>query len=157
MAGTESFKKLFTVEEANASLPLVRAIANDLATLSHEVIERRERLAMLSSNRRPGKTNDAYGEELAQIEEELERDTERLQEYVEELRALGVEPKNGPEGLLDFPCMMDGRVVFLCWKLGEPEVLYWHELEAGFRGRQPLYAESLSGGADTEQSGDLPG
>lgn len=157
MADTESFKKLFTVEEANASLPLVKAIACDLATLSHEVIERRERLAMLSSSRRPGRTNDAYGEELAQIEEELERDTERLQEYVEELRALGVEPKNGPEGLLDFPSLLDGRVVYLCWKLGEPEVLYWHELDAGFRGRQPLYAESLSADGSEDPSSDLSG
>jgi hypothetical protein len=152
MSEAESFKKFFTVEEANASLPLVRAIASDLAALSREVIERRERLAMLSGSRKPGKSKDAYGEELAQIEEELVRDTERLQEYVEELRALGVEPKNGPEGLIDFPTMMDGHVVFLCWKLGEPEILHWHELDAGFRGRQLLYAESLSGESVGEQS-----
>jgi hypothetical protein len=102
-------------------------------------------LVALRSNR-PGKhSRDAYAEELSQIEEELEKDTQQLREYVEELRALGVEPKNGPEGLIDFPAMMDGRVVFLCWRLGEAEVLHWHELEAGFAGRQPLCAGSMSG------------
>ena len=137
-------RKVFTVEQANAALPLVRAIATDLARLSSDVIERRERLSFLIGGRDRG-VKDAYGEELAHVQEELQRDSERLQEYVEELRELGVEPKNGPEGLLDFPAVMDGRPVFLCWKLGEPEVLHWHELEAGFRGRQPLTADSAHG------------
>ena len=135
-------KRLFTLEQANAALPLVRAIATDLANLSREVIERRERLAFLSS-RRPANSKDLYSEELAQIQEELEKDGQRLQEYVLELRELGVEPKNGPEGLIDFPSMMDGRIVYLCWKLGEAEVLHWHELDAGFRGRQSLVAGSV--------------
>lgn len=143
--GLESYKprRLFTVEQANAALPLVRAIATDLAQLSREVIERRERLSQLRSGREQ-KSFGPYSEELSQIEEELEKDTERLQEYVEELRALGVEPKNGPEGLVDFPSFVDGRLVYLCWKLGESEVLHWHDLEAGFSGRQPLTADSVA-------------
>ena len=67
----------------------------------------------------------------------------RLQEFVDELRDLGVEPKNGPDGLIDFPSMMDGRLVYLCWKLGEPEVQHWHELDAGFAGRHSLMADSV--------------
>jgi hypothetical protein len=136
-------RRLFTLEQANAALPLVRAIAGDLALLSREVIERRERLAQLRGGREL-KSYGPYSEELAQVELDLERDSQRLQEYVEELRDLGVEPKNGPEGLIDFPCEMDGRLVWLCWKLGEPEVLYWHELDAGFAGRQPLVAGSVA-------------
>jgi hypothetical protein len=131
------------VEQANAALPLVRAIASDLADLTREVIERRERLSLLR-NGRHAERQDAYSAELAQIEDELEKDALRLQEYIGELRALGVEPKNGLEGLVDFPSMMDGRPVYLCWKLGEPEVLHWHELDAGFQGRQPLVAGSVS-------------
>jgi hypothetical protein len=137
-------RKVFTVEQANAALPLVRAIATDLAELSRDVIERRERLSLLMGGRQREK-RDLYGDELAHIEEELKRDTERLQDYLEELRELGVEPKNGPEGLIDFPAIMDGRAVYLCWKLGEPEVLYWHDLDAGFRGRQPLTAGAAGG------------
>ncbi|MEX2114081.1 MAG: DUF2203 domain-containing protein [Pirellulales bacterium] len=138
-------KRLFTVEQANAALPLVRSITADLVRLSREVMERRERLAHLTAGRNAA-AGDPYSEELAQIEEELEKDSAQLGEYVDELRALGVEPKSGPEGLVDFPSKMDDRIVFLCWKLGESEVTNWHELDAGFRGRQSLVAGSLSDG-----------
>ena len=145
--------KLFTVEQANAALPLVRAITADLVQLSQEVMERRERLALLSAGR-PNSTKDPYSEELLQIEEELEKDSEQLQAYVDELRELGVEPKSGPEGLVDFPCMMDDRIVFLCWKFGEPEVTHWHELAAGFAGRQSLVAGSAVSDGDAATNGE---
>lgn len=141
--------KLFTVDQANAVLPLVRAITTDLATLSREVLERRQRLATLTAGRNSS-AKDPYSEELAQIEEELDKDTEQLDAYVEELRELGVEPKGGPEGLVDFPSLMDDRIVFLCWKLGEPEVTHWHELNAGFAGRQSLVAGSVVPGDDLQ-------
>jgi hypothetical protein len=136
--------KIFTIEQASAVLPLVKAITADIVQLSREVIDRRERLAVLTAGR-TSKHQDLYGEELAQIEEELEKDTERLKEYVNELCDLGVEPKSGPEGLVDFPCLIDGRLAYLCWKHGEPEILYWHELDAGFQGRQPLMAAEIAG------------
>ena len=136
--------KLFTVEKANKTLPLVQAVAADMARLSQEVIQRRQRLAFLMERRRtPGK--DPYQEELNQIEEELASDAARLQEYADELRQLGVEPKGAAEGLVDFPAMLNGRLVYLCWKLGEPEVQYWHDLEAGFQGRQPLGKQTAEG------------
>lgn len=135
-----SGQKTFTVQEANASLPLVRAIASDLMRLSRDVVERRQRLAFLSAGRNRH-SHDPYQEELAQIEEELDKDSRQLQEYVEELRQLGVEPQSATEGLVDFPAVLDGRLVYLCWQLGEPEVLYWHECGEGFRGRHPLTVE----------------
>ena len=144
--------KLFTVEQANAVLPLVRAITADLVKLSRDVTDRRERLALLSAGRKAS-AKDPYTEELAQIEEELEKDSEQLQAYVEELRELGVEPKSGPEGLVDFPCLMDERIVLLCWKLGEPEVTHWHELDAGFAGRQSLVAGSGVSGDSASDDG----
>ena len=149
-------KKLFTVSEANAALPLVRAIVGDLAALSRDVAERRERMAHLLAGRDEVEADDLYSEELVQIEQELDKDAERLAGFVQELRELGVEPKNPAEGLVDFPSMMDGRVVYLCWKLGEAEVLYWHEIDTGFSGRQSLTAESLSdeGGAELGDSFD---
>ena len=150
------WRKIFTVESANASLPLVRAIVTDLAQLSREVVERRERLSLLLAGRERG-VQDAYGEELSQIEEELEKDSLRLQEYVEELRQLGVEPKNGPEGLVDFPALLEGRPIYLCWRLGESEVLHWHDLDAGFRGRQPLTAGTAAGGSSGGASDALGG
>jgi hypothetical protein len=60
-----------------------------------------------------------------------------LSNYIDELRRLGVELK-GADGLCDFYSIMDGREVFLCWRLGEPDVRFWHDLDAGFAGRRPL-------------------
>lgn len=136
--------KLFTIEQANAMLPLVRAITTDLAQLGRDVLERRQRLALVAAGRhlKPG---DPYADEVAQMQSELERDQQKLLDYVGELRELGVEPKGAIEGLVDFPSEQDGRIVYLCWRLGEPEVLFWHDLEAGFAGRQPLTAGSVAG------------
>jgi len=132
-----NFRRLFTVEEANARLPLVRAIATDLSSLARDLVERRQRLDALSAGRKVSST-DVYRDELAEMERGIVRDARRLEEYVDELQELGVEAKGAIEGLIDFPSMMDGRVVYLCWKLGESEVMHWHELDAGFLGRQPL-------------------
>ena len=146
-------RKHFTVEEANAMLPLVKAIARDLSSLAHEVKDRRDRLDDLHSGR--GRDKDViFSEEVAQIERELEADTEQLQEYAEELRQLGVEPKDAFQGLVDFPAIMDDREVYLCWKLGEPEVLFWHDIKAGFAGRQALTADAAA--QDGEQDQELP-
>lgn len=149
MAETREKKpRTFTLEQANATLPLVRVIVKDLADLSRDVIDRRQRLTHLLAGR-TAEQSDIYSEELGQIEEELEKDGHRLRDYVEELVALGVEPKNGPEGLVDFPTVLDGKPAYLCWKLGEPEVLFWHEIDAGFAGRQ-----SLTAGVGAESGGD---
>ena len=129
--------RVFTVEEANKMLPLIRAITADVVKLSQEMIDRRQRLDYLKAGRDVD-SDDPYGEELAQMEEQQEKDNERLVEYVTELRQLGVEPKTLSEGLIDFPSLVDGRLVFLCWKHGEPEVQFWHDLDAGFAGRQPI-------------------
>lgn len=153
-------EKIFTVEEANAMLPLVRAIVSDLVELSRDVIDRRQRLSQLvahdeEDDRRD--PSDPYKSELVQIREELEKDALRLQEYVDELRQLGVEPKSAPEGLVDFPAMIEDRRVYLCWKLGEPEVLHWHELDAGYPGRQPLAAGTAAQPADDADGGETAG
>ena len=84
-----------------------------------------------------------YAEELAQSQAELDAEEQKLTSYIEELKRLGVEFK-GPDGLCDFYSIMNGREVFLCWRLGEPEVSHWHDLDAGFAGRQAAAPESAS-------------
>ncbi len=131
-------KKYFSVEEANRTLPLVRQIVGDVVRQFQVVSELSTRLAAVSRRepRRKGQA-DPYSEELAHSKAELEIEEEKLRSYQEELERLGVELK-GSDGLCDFPCLKDGREVYLCWKLGEPEVGHWHELNAGFAGRQPI-------------------
>jgi hypothetical protein len=144
-------QKLFTVEEANAALPLVQAIVKDVVRVSHDIVERRERLCQVRAGRKPT-SGDLYAEELAQTEQDLEQERARLYEFAGELRELGVELKDGLIGLVDFPSRVDDRIVYLCWKLGEPEVLHWHELDEGFSGRKSLTADiAANGGAGTER------
>ena len=144
--------KLFTVEEANAMLPLVRAITGDMVALSRDVVERRERLSQIK-NHRESATQDPYGDEVAHVEQELEKDIDRLNEFARELLVLGVEPKGATEGLVDFPTQIDGRIVYLCWRYNEPELLYWHEIDGGFAGRQPLTVGSVSGDLASDTDG----
>jgi hypothetical protein len=129
-------RKYFTVEEANKALPLVRMIVGDIVRQYRVVEDLQQRLSMVSKDRRrPSK--DLYSEELAQSQAELDTEEQKLRSYIEELKRLGVEFK-GPDGLCDFYSIIDGREVFLCWRLGEPEVAHWHDLDAGFSGRLPL-------------------
>jgi hypothetical protein len=128
-------KKHYTVSEANATLPLLRSILRDITELAADLEERHQRLACLKNARN---VDSAHQEEIQQIVADFERDQERMKDYEQELRNLHVELKDYFTGLVDFPGLMDGREVFLCWRLGEPEVGYWHELDAGFAGRQKL-------------------
>jgi hypothetical protein len=137
-------RKFFTVQQANSALPLVRAIVADITKLAHELRERHERLGRGAAPRR-GALSDAHEEELRQAQEEFDQARERMRDYEHELEQLGVELKDYFTGLIDFPARLNGRPVYLCWRLGEPEVAHWHELEAGFAGRQPLTADAVNG------------
>jgi hypothetical protein len=147
-------KDVFSIEQATAMLPLVSVIAADISHLSRDLIDRRRRLEYLMAGRNPN-DHDVYHEELVQVQADLEQDSRNLREYLGELKALGVEPANGPEGLVDFPAILDGRKVALCWKLGEPEVNYWHEAEAGCAQRRPLTVGSIADGGADDFNGDL--
>src|SRR4051794_24806810 len=134
-------KKFFTPQEANATLPLVRAVVSDIARLAQSLRERHERLQRI--RRKPeGHLSEAHREEIEQSEGEFERAREQMVEFERELRQVGVELKDPFLGLVDFPSLMGGRVVYLCWRLGEPDVSHWHELDAGFAGRRKLLVDA---------------
>jgi hypothetical protein len=130
-------KLYYTPARANAALPLVRAIVQDIVDLANSLRERYERKPAPRAGARAG-VSSAREEDLQQVEEEMERGKQRMRELERELAALGVELKDCFTGLIDFRCRMDGREVYLCWRLGEPAVAHWHELDAGFAGRQKL-------------------
>jgi hypothetical protein len=129
----KSGKKYFTVTEANAVLPLARSIVRDIAELADSLQERYDRLTA---------AGDLAGDQKEEWEQELEQDQEKMRVYVEELQDLGIELKDFHTGLVDFPARMGNREVYLCWKLGEPEVAHWHELDAGFAGRRKIKAQT---------------
>ncbi|MFN8007493.1 MAG: DUF2203 domain-containing protein [Terriglobia bacterium] len=124
------FDRLFSVNEANALLPRLREL---LAQVRVE----RERLLSLQPEIEKAQSLHIYdwgtprGAEYIGI-------VEAYQSAVKSIEELGVLVKDLDIGLCDFPHKMGGKVVFLCWKQDEDEVAWWHDLEAGFGGRQPL-------------------
>ncbi len=69
---------------------------------------------------------------------ERERAIQSAKDTLSEINAIGVQVKDLDIGLLDFPCLMDGEIVLLCWKMGEPTISHWHGTEEGYSGRKPL-------------------
>lgn len=83
-------------------------------------------------------------QEIQHLRAEYQHHQSRLEEFIRELGQLQVELKDPLLGLVDFPSRLEGREVYLCWQLGEAEVAHWHELDAGFAGRQLLIKETTA-------------
>jgi len=132
--------RIFTVEEANRTLPLVGRIVDDLVR-DHRIWEDKVREFELATVGSSPEHPDAIAELLQSEAQRLARDIEG---YIAELNDLGVIVKGMDTGLVDFRGQMDGREVYYCWKLGEPSVMYWHEIDAGFVGRQRLHPLALA-------------
>lgn len=124
------FQKHFTVEEATALLPELRTLlAGIRSTRDHLVVDVQKALPVLRSAGQNGGGSEAnpYLDDIRRLNQRLER-----------LAELGVQIKDVDKGLVDFPHWREGEEVFLCWHLGEAEIRYWHSVDSGFAGRQPL-------------------
>jgi hypothetical protein len=124
------FPKLFTVEEANALLPKLGELLEDVAMHRDELLAQAPHLEPIlkaSTSNGGGRVGSEYSVEAY-----------NLYLAIEHIRELGVLLKDLDMGLLDFPHQREGRVVFLCWHPSEERIAYWHEIEAGYMGRQPL-------------------
>ena len=122
--------RYFTAEEANQVLPQVRSLINQILQARQKIIEARpDLLPVLERSIGNGGSKKA-GEVIV--------DFKRLEDGVLALQDLGCVLKDLSTGLVDFPAIRDGREILLCWKHDEPQVMYWHDLESGFAGRQRL-------------------
>ena len=124
--------KIFTIEEANALLPAVRLSLAKIQRAYRKIARYRDDAKKAAEAAERGGGGFAGGVTYAVVLTEL-----KLQ--IAELEALGVQLKDFERGLVDFPSLRDGRVVLLCWQLGEGDELeWWHDVDAGFAGRTPL-------------------
>jgi hypothetical protein len=128
---------LFTPESATRTLPLVRRIVEDIVQQHRRWRETILELDLVASTRRTSDPGDR-AEELERAAQALARE---IDGYQRELEALGIQLKDRRLGLVDFPSEMNGRHVLLCWRLGESEVQFWHEIDGGYTSRQPLSPE----------------
>jgi len=128
--------RYFTVEEANQALPRLRQWLPRLQARRRRLDVVQHRLAELSV--KAAANGNLLEEEVHATQREAKRLTTELDKLIAKFNDLGCELKDIEQGLVDFPALREGREVYLCWRLGEEEVAFWHELEACFAGRQPL-------------------
>ena len=128
--------RFFTVEEASRTLPLVRRIVRDIVEGYPQF--QRERESYREVTLEPG---PELQRRLESLSEAIDDYGDRLRALLRELDQVGCVVKDYQEGLVDFHTIYHGRPVLLCWKLDEDRVAYWHELDAGFSGRQPITTE----------------
>ena len=119
----------FTREEANALLPQLTTMLTQLREAKDELTDAEAHEALTEAAPTNGGGDEGRQVGVAFLE------VRRLLEAIEQA---GIVLRDIDRGLIDFPAVMDGREIYLCWELGEDEVAYWHELETGFGGREPL-------------------
>jgi len=132
--------RIFTLDEAQALLPVVESLLNRAIEAKQAAAELEEEQSALVQR------VFLQGGVLLDVAKTQKRKTaqvaliQRAKDSLQEINAIGVQIKDLDVGLLDFPCLLDGETVLLCWKRGEPRIDFWHRIEDGFRGRQPIDA-----------------
>ena len=131
----QTWPRLFTVPEANSLLPDVMPLLLELrsykVTLDSAVVA----LSALT----PAMRQNGPAAQARELEARIQALTAELAAGIDQVTAMGIDIKSLEHGLIDFPSLRDGRVVFLCWRLGEgPSIRFWHDIDAGFAGRRPL-------------------
>src|SRR5262249_29141828 len=89
---------------------------------------------------------------LARLRAERDKLSQSITDTLAEIAATGVQVKDVDIGLLDFPCVVDGRVVLLCWKLGEESITHWHGVDEGYRGRKPITEKIANAGRSRKRT-----
>lgn len=124
--------KIFSVEEANSLLPAVGHIVKKIQRAYTQIIAHRSEANQAAENAEQGGGGIGNGVAYASLLIDMTA-------LVNEIEALGVQLKDFSRGLIDFPSLRDGRVVLLCWQIGEGDRLeWWHDVDSGYAGRTPL-------------------
>ena len=120
----------FTLAEANAALDIIRPLIKEILRIRDEILAKQpevwpaiERSAGNGGNATLSRIADDFG---------------KLDDLVHKVLDTGVQVKDINTGLLDFPAWREDHEVYLCWKYGEEQIGYWHEIDAGFAGRRPI-------------------
>jgi hypothetical protein len=133
--------RLFTVREAEATLPLVRRVVGDLLQAYPRWKELVARYELLTA---PLKADEGESSEILDLRDQAAREAKRINDFLLELEEIGCVFKGFEAGLVDFYALKEDRLVFLCWRMGEPNITQWHEVDSGFEGRQRIDESMLT-------------
>ena len=138
--GKGAVGKTFTLSEAQTLLPLVESLLVKAQAAGRKAAEFDSEMQQLTQRIFLSGGMHVNVSATARKRAERESALKEAQDTLAEIDEIGVQVKDLNQGLLDFPCLLDGETVLLCWKQGEKEIGWWHTTEAGFRGRRPLDA-----------------
>jgi len=125
-----SEQRTFTVDEANDLIPKLRRLLRRLIRHRGRLVELNSEIQKARDNAENNGGSYRGGQYLIELV--------KFSESAQMVETMGVIIKDLDVGLCDFPHIRDGRIVYLCWKLGEDEVGWWHDIESGFAGRRPI-------------------
>jgi hypothetical protein len=134
MEPSANFPRLFTVDEANALLPTLRPLIDNIL----------ESLRRLKHKSETVIRSEQIDPDAPDLMDRLRKDADiarllgQVRSWVDEIHSHGCVCKGVEQGLIDFPCVLGSEVVFLCWQFGEVSVGHWHRIEDGFAGRRAL-------------------
>lgn len=120
-------ERLYTVQEANELLPFLAPTLVELREKFEEAAHIKRKMATASRSNGWSTARDEWTSKLARVDELMDR-----------INEWGIQLRDIHTGLVDFPGIREGEEIWLCWRLGEPEVAYWHSRDEGFGGRRPL-------------------
>ena len=123
-------ERYFTLAEANAIVRMIRPMLAQIIQIRQVIVERQPDVWPV--------VEKAAGNGGSRAAGELVQEFSRLDRLVREIAATGAIVKDINTGLVDFPALHEGREVYLCWKYGEEQIDFWHEVDGGFSGRQPI-------------------
>jgi hypothetical protein len=124
------FKKLFTLDEANAFVPQLLDLVPKIQKLS---VSLNNNFPDIKNARDKAKWNGGSDQGVDYLNAVL-----KYNDLMRKIEEMGCEVKGLREGLIDFPSLREGREVYLCWRMPEKEILFWHDLNSGFTGRQSI-------------------
>lgn len=130
--------KTFTLSEAQTLLPVVEALLRRAQAAGLRAGELESGMQQLSHRIFLSGGMHVDVSVAARRRAEMDKAVQEAKDTLAEIEEIGVQLKDLEQGLLDFPCVIDGKTVLLCWKLGEKEIGYWHSPDDGFAGRKPL-------------------
>jgi hypothetical protein len=144
--------RTFTLNEALDLLPVLETLLRRAATNKQRVAEIDAQFQQVNQRimMHGGLSVDIVP--LAHLRAERDKLSQSITDALSEITAMGVQVKDLDIGLLDFPCVVDGRVVLLCWKMGEETITHWHGVDEGFAGRKPITDKIANAGRQRRKS-----
>lgn len=135
--------RYFTVHQAERLLPVIKPLMEQAMVLFRALMQAGHELAGINWRINALGGTFVNRQHITRLRNRERATADRLRELIEEIQSQGCQVKDLNLGLVDFPTRYRGREVLLCWKIDEPFIAYWHEVEAGFAGRQPIDEEFL--------------